>query len=58
MVAYYIQVKEINTNWEWVTKKQLEEKYAMPTAFKKFPIELRWGGEEKWSHNLQETKYK
>ena len=41
MVAYYIQVKEINTNWEWVTKKQLEEKYAMPTAFKKFPIELR-----------------
>ena len=41
MIAYYIQVKEINTNWEWVTPKQLEEKYAMPTAFKKFPIELR-----------------
>lgn len=38
MVAYYIEVKEKNANWIWATKKELEEKYAMPTAFKKLQI--------------------
>lgn len=36
MIAYIIQVKEKNKCFEWVTRKQLEEEFAIPSAFAKW----------------------
>ncbi len=35
MVIYEIEVKNKNKEWIWVTEKQLEKEYPLPTAFKK-----------------------
>ena len=35
MVIYEIEVKNKNKKWIWVTEKQLEKEYPLPTAFKK-----------------------
>ena len=35
IIAYKIKVKRENTEFVWVSKKQIEKDYALPTAFKK-----------------------
>lgn len=35
MVVYEIEVKNKNEIWKWVTEKQMEKEYPLPTAFKK-----------------------
>ncbi|MCI9246497.1 MAG: A/G-specific adenine glycosylase [Clostridia bacterium] len=35
MIAYNVAVEKENEEFTWVTKKQLEKAYALPTAFKK-----------------------
>ena len=35
MVVYEVEVKNKNKIWTWVTEKQLEKEYPLPTAFKK-----------------------
>lgn len=36
MVAYQIKVKQKNTTFHWITKKQLKEDFALPSAFAKW----------------------
>ncbi len=36
MVGYKIKVESMDENYLWRTKKQLEEQYSIPTAFKKY----------------------
>lgn len=36
MTAYYIKVKEKNEIFEWVTNQQLEQEFAIPSAFTKW----------------------
>lgn len=35
MTVYEIEVENKNKQWTWVTKKQMEKEYPLPTAFKK-----------------------
>ena len=35
MVVYEVEVKNKNKIWTWVTEKQMENEYPLPTAFKK-----------------------
>jgi A/G-specific adenine glycosylase len=36
MIAYRIKVKSMDEKYLWRTKKQLDEQYSIPTAFKKY----------------------
>ena len=36
MKHYQITVKEENTDFIWISQKQLNEEYPLPTAFAKF----------------------
>ena len=36
MYGYQVNIKECNLPYLWVSTKELEEKYALPTAFKQF----------------------
>lgn len=40
MIGYFIEVESENTQFFWVEKEELKEKYAIPTAFKKFRMKL------------------
>ena len=35
MTVYEIEVENKNKQWIWVTEKQMEKEYPLPTAFKK-----------------------
>ena len=35
MTAYEIEVNNKNEEWIWATKKEMENQYPLPTAFKK-----------------------
>ena len=36
MTAYYIRCQKTNKKWKWVTKENLDETYALPSAFRPF----------------------
>ena len=41
MVVYEVEVKNKNKQWTWVTEKQMEKEYPLPTAFKKLITKKR-----------------
>ena len=38
MTAYEIEVNNKNEQWIWITKKEMEKQYPLPTAFKKLLV--------------------